>query len=140
VSGRLVTQFTKFMAVGAVGTASHYATLIAFVQLFDVRPVLAAAAGCTVGALVNYALNYRVTFRSTRRHRESAPRFFAVAGLGLLINTAIMGFATKTIGLNYLWSQIIATGIILLINFVLSRHWAFGNARSAVSEKCPQHQ
>ena len=126
----LIKQFTTFTAVGAVGSAFHYAVLIALVQFVHVGPLAAAAAGFVVGALVNYVLNYRITFRSAKRHREAALKFFSVAIVGLLMNTAIMGFAIAVLNLHYLVSQVIASGIILLSNFAGNRLWTFKTTRS----------
>src|SRR5207302_2697927 len=78
--------FARYTAVGAIGSAAHFAVLIALVQAAAVRPVPASAAGMVVGAFINYHLNRRFTFRSTRRHREAMWRFFAIAALLLAVN------------------------------------------------------
>jgi putative flippase GtrA len=116
-------QFLAFAAVGACGTVTHYATLIAGVSL-GIDPVAASALGWTLGAVVNYSLNYRFTFRSGLSHREAAPRFAVVAAIGLLLNTLLMATFIR-MGLHYLIAQVIATGVVLCCNFLLSRVWAF---------------
>ncbi len=121
----IVKQFASFMAVGAVGTAAHYSALIALVQIAGVNPVPASGVGFIVGALVNYALNYRLTFRSTKQHRESMPKFFIVAALGLVLNTALMVLLIESLKLYYLVGQVIATAIVLLWNFTANRLWTF---------------
>ena len=124
LSDGIAPQFLSFAAVGAVGTAAHYATLIAGVTL-GLGPVIASALGCTVGAAVNYVLNYHVTFRSSLAHTQSAPRFAAIAAASLLLNTLLMAVGVDQLGLHYLVAQILATGIVLCSNFALSRFWAF---------------
>jgi alpha-1,2-mannosyltransferase len=124
VSEGVGSQFLSFTTVGATGTAAHYATLIAAVSL-GLGPVIASAIGCTVGATVNYVLNYHVTFRSRLAHRHSAPRFALIAVASLLLNTLLMAVGVLGLGLHYLVAQIVATGVVLCCNFVLSRIWAF---------------
>lgn len=120
----IAPQFLSFATVGAVGTAAHYATLIAGVSL-GLGPVTASAIGCTVGAAVNYVLNYHVTFRSSLAHIQSAPRFALIAAASLLLNTVLMAVGVDRLGLHYLVAQVLATGIVLCSNFALSRIWAF---------------
>lgn len=121
----LIRQFFSFAAVGVVGTAAHYSTLIALVQVMHVNAVVSSAAGFVVGALVNYTLNYRVTFRSTKLHRDSMPKFFLVALFGLGFNTAIMALLTEVWKQHYLVAQILATGGVLVWNFAVNRFWTF---------------
>jgi putative flippase GtrA len=121
----LLRQFLSFTAVGAVGTAAHYSTLIALVQLVHVHPVPSSAVGFTVGALVNYSLNYRVTFRSTKLHWDSMPKFFLVAIVGLALNTGIMALLTGPLAMHYLVAQIIATATVLAWTFTANRLWTF---------------
>jgi putative flippase GtrA len=121
----LLRQFLSFTAVGAVGTAAHYATLIALVQVFHAHAVVSSAAGFTVGALVNYSLNYRLTFRSTKLHHDSMPRFFLVAIIGLALNTGIMALLTEAMAVHYLVAQVVATLTVLGWTFTANRLWTF---------------
>ena len=120
----LARQFLSFATVGACGTVTHYATLIAGVSL-GLDPVTASALGWSLGAVVNYLLNYHLTFRSRLAHRQAAPRFALIAAIGLLLNTLLMAVQIGPLGVHYLVAQVFATGIILCFNFLLSRSWAF---------------
>lgn len=103
----------------------HYGLLITLVQLAKVAPVPASVAGASLGACINYALNYRFTFRSTKQHRESICKFLVVAAVGLLLNTLFMWIGVKMIGLYYLLSQIITTGLVMIWSFIGNRFWTF---------------
>jgi putative flippase GtrA len=117
-------QFLHFAVMGALGTGIHYAILIVLVSEFNQSASLSAMIGATAGAFANYFLNYHFTFASDRRHREALPRFLAMAALGVAMNGLIVE-ALTLYKLNYLVAQIIATLVILGINFMVSRTWIF---------------
>ncbi len=48
--------FLRYLAVGAIGTSIHYATLIALVEGARASPTLGSTAGALLGALTNYVL------------------------------------------------------------------------------------
>jgi putative flippase GtrA len=116
----------RFAGVGVIGTSVHYLTLIFFVQVISVDPLLSSVIGFILGALVNYFLNYHITFRSTKQHREAMIKFFTVALIGLTLNSFIMALAIKIFSLYYLSAQVTATGVILMWNFAGNRLWTFG--------------
>jgi putative flippase GtrA len=117
-------QFLVFAAVGAVGTAAHYATLIALVQIWRVSPPVATTAGFAVGALVNYVLNYRITFASNARHAHALPKFLTIAAIGAALNYGIVWWLTGR-GVHYLLAQVVSTGVVLVLNYAANRAWTF---------------
>lgn len=122
-------QFVFFTAIGAVGTAGHYATLIFLVEFLSQGPVLASTFGFIVGALINYILNYHFTFQSDKPHREALTKFLLVAAIGAGINTSLMFFLIHQLILHYFIAQLIATAIVLLWNFLISKYWTFQTAQ-----------
>jgi putative flippase GtrA len=116
-------NFILFSAIGAVGTAVHYSLLIILVDLFASPAVLASAAGFVAGALVNYRLNHRVTFNSGLRHRHALPKFFSIALAGLALNILIVTLAVPRV--HYLTGQFMATGLVLLWNYLGNRFWTY---------------
>jgi len=119
----MLRQFISFSIIGAVGTAAHFAVLIVSVQALSMSPVSGSLAGFITGAIINYLLNYYVTFKSTNRHLDSSLKFFTIAMIGLGLNTAIMYIMSQW--LYYLISQVIATAIVLIWNFLCNRFWTF---------------
>ncbi|WP_312513839.1 GtrA family protein [Massilia sp.] len=117
-------QFLKFAFVGATATGLHYAIFLALVMFLDVAPGLAAAIGACFGACVVYILNRRYTFTTERSHKETIPRFVALSVLGAVLNGAIVGWLSG-IGLHFLLSQVVATVLVLFINFVVSKKWIY---------------
>jgi putative flippase GtrA len=117
-------QFSKFLAAGGAGTAVHYLVLVALVFLADIPPGRAAFAGAAVGACVVYLLNRRYTFASSRSHAAALPRFILLAATGAVLNGALVGWLSAA-GLYFLLAQAIATVVILVINFIVSKLWIF---------------
>ena len=120
-------QFIIYTGIGAIGTTGHYVTLILLVQVIHTNPVIATTIGFVVGALINYALNYRLTFNSNKRHREALTKFFSVASLGAVINTAIMTVGINLLAAHYLVIQVIATCFVLALNFTAHKYWTFAD-------------
>lgn len=121
-------QFLSFAMVGAAGTVLHYLTLTLLVAGAGVAPGPAAAAGACVGAIVNYWLNYHFTFGATGKHRSTMPRFFAMAALGVVLNGLIVSQLSAA-GLHFLLAQAIATCLILVLNFLISKKWIFQKSK-----------
>jgi putative flippase GtrA len=119
-----LTQFLKFAAGGAVGTALHYAVLVAWVEAAGGPVVPGTLAGFCVGALANYLIARRYVFVTARPHGYTVPRFALVAAAGAVINTAIVALLYGA-GAYYLAAQVAATGIVLAFNFLANRHWTF---------------
>jgi putative flippase GtrA len=126
----LVRQFVNFTGVGFVSAIGHYGLLVSLVQIARVPAVPASAAGALLGAWINYTLNYRFTFRSSKRHREAAMKFAAVAVVGLLLNTVFMWVGIELIKAHYLLSQLVTTGLVLIWSFAGNRYWTFQSAES----------
>jgi putative flippase GtrA len=124
-------QFVDFAAVGAVGTAAQFAILILLVQSIGWPPALATTAGFLVGAAVNYGLNYHLTFQSRAHHAVAVPRFLAIALASMLLNVAIVWALVHWQTLHYLLGQVVATTVVLAVNFVANRALTFGPPRSA---------
>lgn len=115
------------MVVGGIATSVHYLLLLALAELAGVDPAPAAGIGAAAGAVVAYAGNRAFTFAGTTvPHRVAVLRFLALAAVGALLNAAIVGTGTRFVGLHYLASQLVATGVTLLVTYRAHRRWTFG--------------
>lgn len=126
----MLVKLIKFSAVGALGTLAHYSVLVFLVQLLSVNVLVASSTGAIVGALVNYFLNYKWTFNSNKRHSEAMAKFFAVAGVGFVMNGLFMALFTEALFMHYLIAQVMTTGIVLFWNFLANHYWTFDVLRS----------
>ncbi len=120
----ITAPFLRYASAGAIGTAVHYLTVIAAVELLFVIPWIAAALGATAGAVVNYLLNYHFIFASTQPHRATLPRFMTVAAISVLINTTAVRLGAD-FNVHYLLAQMMGTIVALVAGYGLNKAWTF---------------
>ncbi|MQQ09618.1 GtrA family protein [Epibacterium sp. SM1979] len=121
----LLRQFITFSGVGAIATACHYVVLFVLVVDAGVQPVTASFCGAVVGAIVSYVLNRAYTFQSTAQHRKTAPKFFLIAALAVISNTALIRFLIVSVGLPYQVAQVLTTAVLIVVTFGLNKVWSF---------------
>jgi putative flippase GtrA len=49
----------------------------------------------------------------------------AALAIGFILNAAIFAMLLKFIDAYYMFSQVITTGIVLFVNYLLARYWIF---------------
>lgn len=124
-----VRSFLTFLFVGGFATGLHYAIMLGTVYLLDWSLVYGSTLGFSVSAIVNYLLNVKLTFRSTQSHKNTAPRFFLVAGSGLMLNYGILS-VLLSLGAHAVIAQILTTIGVLIWNYVVSGLWTFRQQRT----------
>ena len=110
-----------------MGPLAQYLVLVVGVEL-EKTPVVSSAFGFMVGALVNYTLSYYFVFRSNGSHPHTLTKFLTVAMFGLGRNTLVLSSAIYCLRLHCLVGQVLATGIVVIWNFVGNRWWTFREA------------
>ena len=132
----ILARFIRFAGVGGVATALQYLLLIALVEIVRVAPLYASISSYLASAALNYWANYHFTFSATVPHRQAMPRFVLVSGAGLVINALVFHVVHTGFGLMYLIAQILASGFVLLWNFLANHFWSFsaGNRSGRVAE------
>lgn len=125
MTAQVAPAFGRYLLVGLLATAIHYAILVALVELAGAAAAPSAAFGAACGALAAYAGNRRFTFPRGATHGQALPRFLAVAVLGAATNGAIVWTGTDVLGLHYLAAQVVATSIVVWGGFIVNRRWSF---------------
>ena len=119
----MLLKFLFFGLVGIAGTLAHYSILYGLVEFYKVNAVVASCWGALAGLLVNYSLNFKFTFKSNQQHKQTLPKFGAIALCGMGWNFLLMKLLTPHI--YYLYAQVITTIIVLVWNFLLNYFWTF---------------
>lgn len=122
---KIIFVLICFSGAGAFGTLAHFCLMFVLVYGLNADALVASMAGAVLGATVNYLLSYFYVFRSKKSHLLALPRFLLIAGQGMALNFLLMAILVRHLGLNYLLSQIVATALILLLNFIGNYLWTF---------------
>ncbi|HYD87855.1 MAG TPA: GtrA family protein [Vitreimonas sp.] len=121
----VVRQIGRFAVVGVIATAVHYAVMVALVEIGRVTPVAATTIGYGFGIVVSYTLNRRFTFQARGTPvAKSFAKFVVLYGVGAFLNGAIVG-GLIAVGAHYLLAQVVATGLVLVWNFLGARYVVF---------------
>ena len=123
---RHFSQLFAYGALGLVGTAGHYLILYLLVEFRGLSVLVSTSAGFVTGAIINHELNRRFLFHKTQRsYSGSAIRFFIVAAAGFLVNLSVMYVLTGIFSVYYLSAQVVATGLVFLVTFLVNKLWTF---------------
>ena len=122
----LTAPFVRYTGAGGIGTVCHFLVLTLSVEFLALKPSIGTVVGALAGASVNYWLNYHLTFSSNQQHRQTLPRFLAVAALGVGLSAITMELVAVEAGQHYLVGQIVATLVVLIVGFGLNKLWTFG--------------
>jgi putative flippase GtrA len=128
-------RFAKFVGIGGLSTLIQFLLLMLFVELSLLNKVVASATAYALSSIFNYWANYHFTFASNANHRETLPKFAAAVALGLSSNTLIYTcflylldhFIWVAMDKNYLIAQFFATGITVVLNFIVHKFWIYRN-------------
>ncbi|MDR5900055.1 GtrA family protein [Halomonas vilamensis] len=116
-------RLLRFLSGGGFATLMHWLVMFTLIRAGS-NVVMATATSATAGLAVNYLAQYRYTFRSVLPHRVAFSRYLVGAGLGWGLNLA--GFtAMYTITGAPMASQIVATGVATLANYLLAEKFVF---------------
>lgn len=118
-------SFFRFLLVGCISTAAQYIFLITSIELNVLEHQVAVILAYLTGAFVNYTLNKWYTFETRIPHYTAVPKFLIMISTGMLFNSLTFNFFWKIIGLNYIVSQVSATIILIIFNYLVSRLWVF---------------
>jgi putative flippase GtrA len=128
-------RFAKFVGIGGLSTLIQFLLLMLFVELSLLNKVVASATAYALSSIFNYWANYKFTFASNANHRETLPKFVAAVALGLSTNTLLYAcflylldhIILINMSKNYLIAQFFATGITVVLNFMVHKFWIYRN-------------
>jgi len=121
----IVRQFARYLVAGGLAVGVHLTILTALTELFHVRPAVATAIGFVVGSVVNYLLQQAWVFRARGDHRGFAARYAMITTGTFFLNMFLFWVAHSVLNVWYLAAQVLVTGMIFLLNFLLNRWFTF---------------
>jgi putative flippase GtrA len=126
--GRQISlEFIKFAIVGVVNTIIHMTILYILTEYFGVYYILASLIGFLVAVTNSFILNTIWTFNKDIREKAGVrySKFFITSIIAAGVNMGLLYLITEYFGIWYMLSQIIATGISLILNFIGNKYWTY---------------
>ncbi len=132
-SNKEIERFSRFLAVGAVGTLLDF-SLLTLLKLAGLPTLLANSLSFTAGLVNNFTWNRLWTFGDAIQPdwRRQLVQFTAVSLVGLALNNLIVlsleGIFGTLLGQpdwGYLPAKVIATGVVVFWNYFANRMWTF---------------
>lgn len=60
-----------------------------------------------------------------RRHRAEILKFAVVGGVSRATQTLVLFVLTDKLGVWYVWSSLVAVGVVFVFGFMANRFWTF---------------
>jgi putative flippase GtrA len=120
--GQVLARAPWLALVGGAATLAYMALAWSGTVLLSLPGSVASVLAYTLAALMSYAGHRRLTFRSSRPHREAAPRFIGVTALGYGIAFLLPLLLTDLIGAHPLIAIVLTCTAVPVLNaLALSR-------------------
>ena len=114
----LIEQIIKFGVVGGTAFFVDAGTLL-FLTKLDINYLVANSISFTVSVIYNYILSMKFVFDVKEQNTtKSFIQFVLLSIIGLFINELIMKLCVEYIVIPLMISKIIATGIVMVYNFI----------------------
>ncbi len=130
-----IQRFSRFLAVGAVGTVLDF-SLLMLLKLAGLPTLFANSFSFTAGLINNFTWNRLWTFNDgvLTDWRKQFAQFTLISLFGLALNNVILlsleGILGNILGQpewGYLPAKVIATGVVVFWNYFANRMWTFKN-------------
>ncbi len=117
---KLIQQILRFGVVGGIAFLIDYISLIICKEVFGLNVLLSAAIAFTISVIFNYILSVKWVFDVNKEKSEKRNfiLFIIFSIIGLILTEIIMWFGTDILKIHYLIVKIIATGIVMVFNFI----------------------
>ncbi len=119
-----IQQIKKFIIGGGSATLLHYLTM-ALLIFIGMKPLYATTIGAFFGAVLNYILQYHYTFESDKSHLYAILSYVVSVSFGFIANTLLFALLYESVQINLIFSQLITTAIITVLNYILYKYIVF---------------
>lgn len=120
--------FTRFAAVGALGTVTNLLLFYVFVDLLGLPPIPIAIVSYVLAATQNYFVNNFWTFERSigtpSKHASRLLKFILASTVGLVINLIVLKTTIDWFN-KAVFSQLLGITAGLLLNFIMSKKFVF---------------
>ena len=115
----------RYLVSGGTAALCHFTVLIVLVEFASFNPTLASMLGFCLAVLVNYTLQFHWTFELSGPHGRILTRYVITTFAMLGVNTVIFWLLNEKLSIMYVLAQVIATGVVTIMNFLINKHFIF---------------
>jgi len=122
--------FIRYFISGGIAFSVHMGALILQMEYLPIKvdPTLATTIGFSLSCIVNYIFQYYWTFKVTGSHKRFFSRYILVTLITLCLNAGIFWYFYERLHVPYLYSQLVATGVVFITNFIINYFYTFRKA------------
>lgn len=118
----------RFMASSALSGLLDFGLLLAFERLFGrLMPAVILSRG--ISSIFNYSCNRYFVFKGKQKTMESAPRYFILVFVNMLLNYVILNFILYATGLPLALAKIIAEILQFMFSYTIQKKFVFATER-----------
>ncbi|MBS5450194.1 MAG: GtrA family protein [Coriobacteriia bacterium] len=116
----LLGQIASFGVVGVLAFVIDYGLMILLTEVFGVNYLLSTTISFVVSVIFNYLASMRFVFahKQDMSRRREFVIFVALSVVGLGLNDLLMWVGQSVLGIDYRFTKIVVTGIVMVYNFV----------------------
>lgn len=117
---KLIEQILKFGVVGFICFFIDYGIMILLTEYVGVDYLVSSGISFTVSVIVNYVLSLKYVFKTSNENNKCKEFviFVTLSVIGLGINQVLMWVGVSVLGMFYMISKVLVTGIVMVYNFV----------------------
>lgn len=123
----MIGQLSRFAGVGVVATLVHVIVATFVADGLGWAPQLANFTGFAAAVMFSYIGHARFTFGTRLEHRTHAPRFFAAAGLGLVVSSFLTQVIAVWIGAPFVIAMVVVAIAVPMCSFLMFKFWVFND-------------
>jgi glycosyltransferase involved in cell wall biosynthesis len=121
-------ELMRYLLIGGSCAVLDLILLFSFVNYLHIWYLYAATASFIIVSTLGYFGQKYFSFRNyENNHGKQIPVFFAVAGIGLLLNAGFMFTFVSIIGLWYILASVMTKFLVLIWNFFANKKITFKN-------------
>ena len=122
-----ILELIRIIKFGIIGISNTLINWIIFflLNLLGVNYIVANIIAYSLATINSYIWNSKWVFKYNNEKLVSSLKFVIVNLVGLILNTIILFILVDMFNINKIISLVIATGVVMIINYISNRLWVF---------------
>lgn len=121
-----IKRLIKYTATGCVSLTADFFILAFLTEIVHLYYLISVICSFTLSNLISYIVNRQWGFKDTKSHAYGAYlRFLFFSMAGLIMTVFLMWVFVEKLGVYYLISRIIVSGIAGIVTFILHSLFTF---------------